>query len=43
MWAMRMNFNKRDNVIILSNLSSFIPTSGKIDDLCFELMDVIEE
>ncbi|MDX9705593.1 MAG: serine hydrolase domain-containing protein, partial [Weeksellaceae bacterium] len=40
--SMLVNPENKSGVIILSNLSGFHPKTGKIDELCFELMNKIE-
>ena len=40
--AMTFDPNKKNGIIILSNISSFHPDSRKIDQLCFALMETLE-
>ncbi|WP_088341909.1 serine hydrolase domain-containing protein [Robiginitalea sediminis] len=39
--SMALEPNKKFGVVILSNVSAFHQDKGKIDDLCFELMDLL--
>ncbi|MBU1012357.1 MAG: beta-lactamase family protein [Bacteroidetes bacterium] len=40
--AMALDINKKNGIIILSNVSSFHPNSRKIDELCFALMKTLD-
>lgn len=40
--AMALDINKKNGIIILSNISSFHENSRKIDELCFDLMETLE-
>ena len=40
--SMAIDTEKRNGIIILSNVSAFSPKMGNIDQLCFELMEALE-
>lgn len=41
--SMALDLNKRQGVIVLSNVSTFHPQKGNIDQLCFALIETLEE
>ena len=41
--SMALDLNKRQGVIVLSNVSTFHPQKGNIDQLCFALMETLEK